>query len=67
MKRERIPIAVGQVRADPDPFDKGRTVTVLSLNSVFATVKSNRGRKSTIYCHVLERWPLITTDPKDTP
>jgi hypothetical protein len=62
----RTPIEVGQVRADPDPRHKGRTVTVLSFDSVSATVKSNRGRTSYIYCHRLELWPLITTDPKDT-
>jgi hypothetical protein len=63
----RTPLAVGQVRADPDPRHKGRTVTVIALNPVSATVKSNRSRTSYISCHRLELWPLITTDPKDTP
>jgi hypothetical protein len=62
----RTPLAVGQVRADPDPRHKDRSITVLSLNLVHAKVKSNRGRTSYIYCHRLELWPLVTTDPKDT-
>jgi hypothetical protein len=55
----RTPLAVGQTRADPDPRHKGRTVTVIAFDFNDATVKSNRGRKSTIYCHVLERWPVV--------
>jgi hypothetical protein len=62
----RTPLAIGQVRADPDPRHKGRTVTVIALDTVSATVKSNRGRTSTIFCCRLELWPLVTTDPKDT-
>jgi hypothetical protein len=62
----RTPIEVGQTRADPDPRHKGRTITVLSLDLGSATVKSNRGRTSTIFCRALELWPLVTTDPKDT-
>jgi hypothetical protein len=62
----RTPLAVGQVRADPDPRHKGRIITVIALDSVSATVKSNRGRTSDIHCRRLELWPLITTDPKDT-
>ena len=65
----RTPLAVDQVRADPDPRHKGRIITVIALDSVSATVKSNRGRTSTIHCHRLELWPVVTltTDPKDTP
>jgi hypothetical protein len=55
----RTPLAVGQTRADPDPRHKGRTVTVIALDSVSATVKSNRGRTSTIHCHRLELWPVV--------
>jgi hypothetical protein len=62
----RTPLAVGQVRADPDPRHKGRTVTVIALDVFDATVKSNHGRTSRIYRNRLELWPLITTDPKDT-
>jgi hypothetical protein len=62
----RTPRAVGQTRADPDPRHKGRTVTVIAIDTGGATVKSNRGRTSTIHCHRLELWPLVTTDPKDT-
>jgi hypothetical protein len=62
----RTPLAVGQVRADPNPLRAGRTVKVLAFDSVSATIKSNRGRTSYLYCHRLELWPLVTTDPKDT-
>jgi hypothetical protein len=57
----RTPLAVGQTRADPDPRHKGRTVTVIALDSVSATVKSNRGRTSTIFCRALELWAVVPT------
>jgi hypothetical protein len=57
----RTPLAVGQVRADPDPRHKGRIITVIALDTVSATVKSNRGRTSTIFCRALELWPVIPT------
>jgi len=57
----RTPLAVGQTRADPDPRHKGRTVTVIALDINDATVKSNRGRTSTIHCHRLELWPVVPT------
>ena len=63
----RTPLIVGQTRADPDPRHKGRTVTVLSLDLGSATVKSNRGRTSTIFCRTLELWPLITTQQEPKP
>ena len=55
----RTPLAVGQVRADPDPRHKGRVITVIALDTVSATVKSNRGRTSTIFCRALELWPVV--------
>jgi hypothetical protein len=57
----RTPLAVGQVRADPDPRHKGRTVTVIAIDTGSATVKSNRGRTSTIFFRTLELWPVIPT------
>jgi hypothetical protein len=63
----RTPLAVGQVRADPDPRHKGRTVTVLSLSLVHAKVKSNRGRTSRIYRHRVELWPVIPTQQEPKP
>ncbi len=66
MKRERIPIAVGQVRADPNPLRAGRAVTVIALDTFYAYIKSNRSQSSRIYRRNIERWPLVTTDPKDT-
>jgi len=55
----RTPLAIGQVRADPNPLRAGRTVTVVAFDAVSATVKSNRGRTSTIHCHALSRWPVV--------
>jgi hypothetical protein len=55
----RTPLAVGQTRADPDPRHKGRVITVIALDTVSATVKSNRGRTSTIFCRALELWPVV--------
>jgi len=63
----RTPLIVGQVRADPDPRHKGRTVTVIALDSVSATVKSNRGRTSTIFCRALELWPAVPTQQEPKP
>ena len=63
----RTPIEVGQVRADPDPRHKGRVITVIALDSVSATVKSNRGRTSTIFCRALELWPVIPTQQEPKP
>jgi len=57
----RTPLAIGQVRADPNPLRAGRTVTVVAFDSVSATVKSNRGRTSDIHCRRLELWPVIPT------
>ena len=61
----RTPLAVGQVRADPDPRHKDRSITVLSLNLVHAKVKSNRGRTSTIFCRALELWPVVTLNQQE--
>ncbi len=61
----RTPIEVGQVRADPDPRHKGRVITVIALDSVSATVKSNRGRTSTIFCRALELWPVVTLNQQE--
>jgi hypothetical protein len=55
----RTPIEVGQVRADPDPRHKGRTVTVIAVNVFDATVKSNHGRTSRIYRERFELWPVV--------
>jgi hypothetical protein len=55
----RTPLAVGQTRADPDPRHKGRTVTVIAIDTGSATVKSNRGRTSYIGRHRLELWPVV--------
>ena len=63
----RTPLAVGQVRADPDPRHKGRTVTVIAIDTVSATVKSNRGRTSTIFFRTLELWPVIPTQQEPKP
>jgi hypothetical protein len=58
------PLAIGQVRADPDPRAKGRTVTVISLDGVrYAEVNSNRGKMSRILATTLERWPLVSAEP----
>lgn len=65
MKRERIPIEVGQQRRQPR--DEERIVTVLSFDTFYAYIKSNRGQSSRIYRRNIERWPLVTPDPKDTP
>jgi hypothetical protein len=56
-----IPLAISQVRADPDPRAKGRTVTILSVNARYAYVLSNRGAKSRILATTLERWPVTPT------
>jgi hypothetical protein len=63
----RTPLAISQVRADPDPRHKGRTVTVIALNTSSATVKSNRGRTSYICCHRLELWPVVPTQQEPKP
>jgi hypothetical protein len=63
----RTPLAVGQTRADPDPRHKGRTVTVIALDINDATVKSNRGRTSTIFCRALELWPVIPAQQEPKP
>jgi hypothetical protein len=63
----RTPLAVGQTRADPDPRHKGRTVTVIALDSVSATVKSSRGRTSDIHCRRLELWPVVPTQQEPKP
>jgi hypothetical protein len=58
------PLDIGQVRADPDPRAKGRTVTILSLDGVrYAEVHSNRGKMSRILATTLERWPLVSAEP----
>jgi hypothetical protein len=58
------PLAIGQVRADPDPRAKGRTVTVISLDGIrYAEVHSNRGKMSRILATTLERWPLVSAEP----
>ena len=61
----RTPLAVGQTRADPDPRHKGRTVTVIAFDINDATVKSNRGRTSTIFCRALELWPVVTLNQQE--
>jgi hypothetical protein len=57
------PLAIDQIRADPDPRAKGRTVTILSVNARYAYVLSNRGAKSRILATTLERWPLVSAEP----
>jgi hypothetical protein len=58
------PLAIGQVRADPDPRAKGRTVTTLALDGIrYAEVHSNRGKMSRILATTLERWPLVSAEP----
>jgi hypothetical protein len=57
------PLAIGQVRADPDPRAKGRTVTILTVNARYAYALSNRGAKTRILATTIERWPLVSAEP----
>jgi hypothetical protein len=58
------PLAIGQVRSDPDPRAKGRTVTILTLDGIrYAEVHSNRGKTSRVLANTIKHWPLVSTEP----
>jgi hypothetical protein len=64
---DRVPVEVGQYRADPDPRMCGRVVRVVEIGalSVYdrghpaARVEGADGRRTRVRVDRLERWPLV--------
>ena len=61
------PIAIGQVRADPDPRAKGRTITVLIGEERYTYGRSSAGRSTRILTTTIAKWPIVEPSTEPTP